>query len=54
MGLVGGSLAYEFLKRFYPGGANVPMAQDNPYKERGVSKLGVLFGDDIFDELDLK
>jgi SAM-dependent methyltransferase len=51
MGLIGGSPAYRFLRRYYPHGANVPMPQGNPYKARGVSKLAELFGPGIFDEL---
>lgn len=51
MGFVGGPLAYWFLKRYWPGGQNVPMSNGDPYAERGVSKLKTLFGDDIFDQL---
>jgi SAM-dependent methyltransferase len=51
MGFIGGPLAYDFLRRYYPGGANVPAGEGNPYKERGVSKLESLFGERIFDEL---
>ncbi len=51
MGILGGSLAYRFLKRRYPGGAGVPMGDGNPYAERGVSKIATLFGAGIFDEL---
>jgi SAM-dependent methyltransferase len=51
MGFIGGSLGYHLLRHFYPGGANVPMGDGNPYKDRHVSKLAVLFGEDIFEEL---
>jgi len=51
MGFVGGDLGYRFLKKFYPGGQNVPMSSGDPYKERGQSKLATLFGPEIFEEL---
>jgi SAM-dependent methyltransferase len=51
MGIFGGPLAYQFLKKAYRGGAHVPMSDGNPYKEGGLSKLRVLFGEGIFDEL---
>ena len=51
MGLIGGQLTYRLLRSLYPGGANVPMAQGNPYNARGVVKLVELFGPNIFAEL---
>jgi SAM-dependent methyltransferase len=51
MGLIGGKPAYSFLKRFYPGGQNLPMSDGNPYAARGQSKLSVLLGPKIFEEL---
>ncbi len=51
MGLVGGPLAYWFLRRYWPGGKGVPMSQGDPYRAKGLSKLETLFGSAIFDEL---
>jgi SAM-dependent methyltransferase len=51
MGWIGGAPAYWFLKRFYPGGEGVPMPQGDPFKIKGISKLGTYFGPDIFTEL---
>jgi SAM-dependent methyltransferase len=53
MALIGGRLAYEFLRWRFPGGTNLlkSTVAENPYKEKGLSKLAVLFGDDIFEEL---
>jgi SAM-dependent methyltransferase len=51
MGIIGGEIGYRILKTLYPGGLNVPMSQGNPYKDKGQSKLGVLFGPEIFAEL---
>lgn len=51
MGFLGTTLAYRFLKHFYPGGTGVPMPQDDPFKTRGVSKLATYFGPDVFEKL---
>lgn len=51
MGFIGGRLAYLFLKHQYPGGRNVPMARSHPYDGPEDSKLKVLLGPGIFDEL---
>ncbi len=51
MGVIGGEIGYRILRTLYPGGLNVPMSQGNPYKDRGQSKLAVLFGPEIFTEL---
>lgn len=50
MGFIGGAPAYWLLKRFWPGGQNIPMSNGDPYAERGVSKLKALFGPDVFDQ----
>ena len=54
MAFIGGPIAYKFLKSRYPGGANVPMSSGNPYKEKGLSKLEILLGPNIFSELEGK
>jgi SAM-dependent methyltransferase len=51
VGLIGGAPAYWFLKRFYPGGQGVPMPNYDPFKAKGISKLGTYFGAGIFAEL---
>ena len=44
-------MGYYILRTLYPGGLNLPVPQGNPYKDRGQSKLGVLFGPEVFEEL---
>jgi SAM-dependent methyltransferase len=51
MGIVGGSLAYAFLKHFYPGGQGVPLASSDAETVRGGGKLTRDFGPGIFEEL---
>jgi SAM-dependent methyltransferase len=51
MAILGGRIAYGFLKRFYPNGTGVPMPQTDPFAERGISKLKTYFGPDIFDDM---
>jgi SAM-dependent methyltransferase len=51
MGFIGGEPAYRFLKRRYPDGKNLPVPDGNPFQERGISKLGTYFGEEIFEEL---
>jgi SAM-dependent methyltransferase len=51
MSIIGGKLGYYVLKTLYPGGQNLPVSDGNPYKERGQSKLGTLFGPEVFAEL---
>ena|GEM_PF-5596623 len=48
MGFIGSAPAYWFLKRFYPNAQGVPMPQEDPFKEKGISKLGTYFGPAIF------
>ena len=49
MGVIGGTIGYELLRRISPGGANVPCGDGNAYE--GRSKLDALFGADVWDEL---
>lgn len=51
MGFFGGPLAYWILKHYWPGGKGTPMGSEDPYAKRGQSKLKVLLGPQIFDEL---
>jgi SAM-dependent methyltransferase len=51
MGLVGGPLAYWFLKRYWPGGKGIPMGSGDPYCAKGLNKLETQLGPAIFDEL---
>ena len=51
MGFIGGDAAYWFLKRFYPGGQNIPMVDFDTFKAKGISKIGFYFGENIFAEL---
>jgi SAM-dependent methyltransferase len=51
IGLIGGTPAYWFLKRFYPQAAGVAISNVDPFKARGVSKLATYFGPHIYEAL---
>ncbi|MDX2193168.1 MAG: class I SAM-dependent methyltransferase [Gemmatimonadales bacterium] len=50
MALIGGALGYRLLRRISPGGANESKYCSGEFYQ-GKSKLGVLFGEAVFDEL---
>lgn len=51
MGVIGGTLGYHILKRYWPGGMGIPMGQDDTYASRGLSKLKTVLGPGIFEDL---
>ena len=51
MGIIGGRIAYNFLKHTYPNGDGVRISDVDTYAARGVSKLKALFGNGIYSEL---